>query len=148
MSDTAPAILADDMPESLAEVVAAIGLASTLQLVEHFGGIRLYVPKPDFITESHRIARTIGVAPAKKLAALWGGEFMALPRAEKARRLARNRALLRDYESMSAPQCARKYQLTARTVHLIVSARRSRKKQREHSRPEISTSARRPQRGA
>lgn len=124
MSDISPEPLADDMPESVKDVVGAIGLAATLKLIDRFGGSRVYVPCPEFITEDHDIAQAIGVPLARKLAALCRNERMELPRAAKAIRSARDRALRRDRAGMSASQCARKYQMTERQVYSIVGRAR------------------------
>jgi Mor family transcriptional regulator len=112
--------LAEDLPESLADVVEAIGIAATLKLIERFGGIRIYVPLREHISDDHELARAIGLVAARKLAEIWGKERMPLPRAAKAMRLARDRALRRDYQSISASQCALKYQVTERQVYWIV----------------------------
>lgn len=120
MSDIAPAPLACDLPESLAEVVEAIGLAATLKLIQRYGGVRIYVPQPEHITEEHDLARAIGLEAARQLASIWGGERLPVVRAAKAIRLARDRALRRDYQSMSASQCALRYQLTERQLYEIV----------------------------
>lgn len=112
--------LACDLPESLAEVVRAIGLPATLKLIERFGGVRIYVPQPEHIDEDHPIARAIGLADARTLAGIRGKERMELPRAARALRLVRDRALRRDYESMSESQCALKYQVTERQVRSII----------------------------
>ena len=38
-------LLAVDLPGTLRDIAALIGLPSTLKLVETYGGVRLYVPK-------------------------------------------------------------------------------------------------------
>lgn len=119
MTDTVSTPLSDDLPKSLAEVIDAIGLAATLKLLQRFGGIRIYVPQPAHLTDDHELARAIGLAAARKLARIWGSERMPLPRAARALRLARDRALRLDYQTMSAAQCALKYQLTERQVYWI-----------------------------
>ncbi len=119
MSDTELLVLDEDLPESLAEVVRAIGLASTLKLIQRFGGIRIYVPQPEHIAEDHDLARALGLPAARKLAQIWGSERLPVPRAAKALRLARDRALRRDFKTLSASQCALKYQVTERQVYWI-----------------------------
>lgn len=117
----APALLAVDLPESLVDVVAAIGLPATLKLVERFGGIRLYIPRPEHIECEHPLTQAIGLEAAKKLAAIWLGERPPVPRALYAIRRARDRALRLDYLSMSAAKVALKYQLTERWVYVIAA---------------------------
>jgi Mor family transcriptional regulator len=120
LSDIAPALIAEDLPARLADVAEAIGLVATLKLVTRFGGIRVYVPRPEYITEDHELARAIGLDAARKLAQLCVGERFSVPRAAKAIRRARDRALVRDRRSMSIPQCAHKYRITERQVYWIV----------------------------
>lgn len=117
----APAALDEDLPESLADVALIIGLEATLKLSERFGGIRISIPRPDYLTEDHPLARTVGLEAARKLAKLCVGQRLSVPRAVKAIRRARDRALRRDYVSMSASQCARKYRMTERRVYSIVA---------------------------
>lgn len=63
----------DDLPESLRDVVELIGLAATLKLVEHYGGlIALYVPRE--LEPDHHLARAIGISAARKLASRYGGD--------------------------------------------------------------------------
>lgn len=128
MSDIAPALSAEDLPESVKDVLESIGLEATLKLIERFGGSRVYVPRPDFITEDHDVARAIGVPLARKLAALCRNERMGLPRAAKAISRARDRVLRSDLASMSVSQCARKYKMTERNVYFILGAPRMREK--------------------
>ncbi len=65
----------DDLPESLRDVVALIGLPATLKLVEHFGGlIALYVPRE--IEAEHPIAQAIGITAARKLSGRYGTDCL------------------------------------------------------------------------
>lgn len=111
----------EDLPASLREMVDVIGLQATLQLVEHKGGIRLYVPfemKPE-----HWLARLLGFETAAKLAKYYGGQDpFDIPRALGAVIAARHR-LIRDKYAKGKTQAelAREFNLTERRVRDIVN---------------------------
>ncbi|MBO0664171.1 hypothetical protein LQ948_16170 [Jiella sp. MQZ9-1] len=58
------------------ELLALLGPADFVRLVEAFGGERRYVPKRDDDTE---IAQHLGPAAARKLASAFGGDTIAIP---------------------------------------------------------------------
>ena len=109
----------DELPESLLDVARAIGMPATLKLVERFGGVRVYVPRPEKITEDHVIARTIGFEGALALARICRNESIEIPRAARARRLARDRAIRRESGALSVRELALKYGLSERAIYGI-----------------------------
>jgi Mor family transcriptional regulator len=111
----------EDFPESLAEAVKDIGIPATLKLIKRFGGVRLYVPEPQHITENHVIARTIGLASARAIAKIWPNERPEIPSAARAFRRARDRAILREATSLSKSKLALKYNLSERQLYNILS---------------------------
>lgn len=113
---------ADYMPPSLAELVRLIGLASTLKLVERFGGIRLYVPLEQHLRDSHPIARAIGVDAARTLARDRATETLEIPLAKDYLRRVRDRVMAGQYETKSATELAREYGMTRRNVFYRLGA--------------------------
>lgn len=114
-------LLAEDLPEGIADLVEAIGFAATLKLIEHCPGIRIRPPKEDRLHAEHRLVRAIGFEAARALSRLADGMKIEVPRAAVAIRRARNRAMKRDEETMSQPQLAVKYGLTQRQVRTILN---------------------------
>ncbi len=111
------------LPDSLAEIVEAIGFEATLALVERFGGIPIYLPKDaERIKIDHPLARLLGLDAARRLARARPYELLHVPRATRYLREIRNLALRRDYSEASASAVARKYGLTRRQVFRVAAA--------------------------
>lgn len=113
-------LLAVDLPGTLRDIAALIGLPGTLKLVETYGGVRLYVPKK--LDAEHELARLIGLEQAARLAATYGGELhFDIPRAVAATRAARNRCIKADRASGSTHrQLALANSLTERQIRTIL----------------------------
>lgn len=110
----------DDLPGILRDLVDLIGLTVTLRLVEHYGGVRLYVPvKYD---PEHMLVKLLGAPAAQKLIEHYGGEeHFDVPKAERAIRAVRDRKIRADYTHKSRRQLAREHRLTERQIGNIVS---------------------------
>lgn len=114
-------VLAEDLPEGIADLVDAIGFGATLKLIEHCPGIRIRPPREDRLHAEHRLVRAIGFDAARALSRLAEGLKIEVPRGATAIRRARNRAMKRDEQTMSQPQLALKYGLTQRQVRTILN---------------------------
>lgn len=112
----------DDLPESLRDVVELIGLAATLKLVEHFGGlIALYVPRD--IEPEHPIAVALGITAARKLAAHYGTDCLRnIPRCVNGLRRIRDAEIHARREAGETPaRLALAFGLTERQVWAILA---------------------------
>ena len=109
-----------DLPGSLRDLVELIGLPAALALVEHWGGvIALYVPQE--MHAAHPLARRLGVEAAHKLASVYGGGSITIPRAAHALRRARDREVMRlRAEGLSPRDIAPQVGLTERWVWEIL----------------------------
>ena len=110
----------DDLPGILQDLVELVGLQVTLTLVEHYGGVRLYVPvKYD---PEHVLAKQIGHQAALKLIEMYRGDRFDIPRAEKAMRAVRDWKIREQYwGGKSQRQLAREYGLTDRQIRNILA---------------------------
>ena len=108
------------MNAPLHELVRVLGLPTALRLVEKFGGVRVYLPLAENMTDDNPIAAAIGVDAARDLCALWPQERPYIPRAVQILREERDKALLRDAEELSVPELARKYELTERAIYNVL----------------------------
>lgn len=108
------------LPGILRDIARLIGLPGTLQLVKHYGGVRLYVPKrfdPD-----HVLVKVLGQPAVIKLIEHFGGEaHFDIPKALVAANAVRNAGIRGEYAELSQSQLARKYNLTERQVRNILS---------------------------
>ena len=103
----------------LQDLVELIGLHPTMQLVQAYGGVRLYVPKLA-LEADHPLARLIGSEAAKKLQAMYGGEpHFDIPKAERALRAVRDAEICRQRLNTSVRLLALEYRLTERQIRTI-----------------------------
>lgn len=74
----------DSWPESMLEMAAHIGAYRTLQLVDVFGGMRIYIPLDPEKGKSYgrrgSIVDAVGIGAAAKLSAIYGSEYYFVPR--------------------------------------------------------------------
>lgn len=111
----------DLLPSLLQDFVRLIGLVATMQLVERFGGLRIYIPANP--TPEHHFAQLIGFDNLVKLAQVYGREdHFQLPKAERALIALRDAKILADYGPKSVRQLAAEHRLTERHVTRIVAA--------------------------
>jgi len=104
------------LPESLHDMMAVISLQSLLILIKTQGGTRVIIPKN--IKPDHWLVGLIGMDDVKKLAALYGGELVKMPRCTKLLALARDIKILQDRRArLSGAQLALKYGMTERGIH-------------------------------
>ena len=97
------------------ELLSAIGQEATVKLVSNFGGLRLYVPQTPRPADA--IARCVGFSNALKLARVWGGDRMDVPRPA----LRRARILDLRARGMSVEAIARELQCTTRRVYQVLA---------------------------
>lgn len=114
----------DDLPESLRDVVELIGLAATLRLVEHYGGlIKLYVPRE--MEPDHHLARAIGLTAARKLAERYGADCVtSIPRCADGIRRLRDAEIVRRAAKETPAALALLYGMTERNVWYILAQAR------------------------
>lgn len=109
------------LPESLRVKAKRIGLAASIKLVDHFGGInQLYIPER--MTRDHVIARMIGYEAACILSEDYGGDYIDVPRCVKALRMIRDDEIWqRCKQGGETPRnVCRDYNLTERQVWIII----------------------------
>ena len=108
------------LPDSLVEMVEAIGMEDTLRIVKEFGGTRLFVPKR--VTFQHKLADFLGIEQARRLSHYFAGENLSIPRMAMAIRAKRNREIVRRYDAGdSARLLARAYKMTERRIRTILN---------------------------
>ncbi len=102
----------------LQRLAAAIGLELTLRLVEQCGGVPTYFPKD--LAPHHWLVELLGREAARSAIEVLGpGEHHTLPRGLVALRVARNRQMRKDRETMSVRSIAKRYGMSRRGVQLL-----------------------------
>lgn len=113
------------LPPRLQVFVRTIGLPATMLMVEHFGGMRIYIPATP--SPDHPYADLIGWDNFARLCREIGidgtGDRFLLPRAQRALNAVRNAQICADYRGgKSARTLASEHRLTERHIERIVSA--------------------------
>lgn len=123
MTQTFP-IPIDLLPPLLQEFERLVGLQATMALVRRWGGLRVYFPTPERVTEDHPYAAVIGVEALLKLAEEYGGlPHFQLPKAERALQAVRNARIAAEYATCkTAREIGAEYGLTEGQVVRIVAA--------------------------
>ncbi|MEX8193586.1 Mor transcription activator family protein [Comamonas guangdongensis] len=113
----------DLLPPLLQEFERLVGLQTTMALVQKWGGLRVYFPTPERVTEEHPYAAVIGIDALLKLAEEYGGlPHFQLPKAERALQAVRNARIAADYATnKTAREIAAEYGLTEGQVVRIVA---------------------------
>ncbi|CAM4371156.1 Mor transcription activator family protein [Comamonas aquatilis] len=113
----------DLLPPLLQEFERLVGLQATMALVQKWGGLRVYFPTPERVTEDHPYAAVIGMDALFKLAEEYGGlPHFQLPKAERALQAVRNARIAAEYATnKTAREIAAEYGLTEGQVVRIVA---------------------------
>lgn len=103
------------------EIVDLVGLGNALELVSHWGGRELSVPKK--MHRLHPIALTIGLDPALRLSQGMGGQRLRLPLERNALLELRNEMIVKESrEGMSITRLGHRYGLTRSAITKILRA--------------------------
>lgn len=111
------------LPGVLREMTGLIGLPATMQIVQRHGGTRLWVPAlVETLAPDHKLVKLVGMAAARKLSKQYGCETLEIPKAERALRAIRDKAIREQWPTKSQSQLAREYNLTERQVRTILNS--------------------------
>ncbi|MCW8351236.1 hypothetical protein [Citrobacter portucalensis] len=107
--------LVSKLPDMVIEIIALIGLNSTMKLIKSFGGTTFPIGKGiRFLGGSNakRLRAILSEAEIKELSIYFDGVPLYLPRCDRALREIRNRVFLKEYHAMkdagaSSLQCMR-----------------------------------------
>jgi hypothetical protein len=102
------------------ELLLCIGYRPTMELLQGWGGRKLYVPHD--IPPDHPLSMRLGPYLSGRIAALYGGSTLELPQVTGALRESRNQEIRRRYlAGESKAEIAKSFGLSARMVRKIVS---------------------------
>lgn len=74
----------DDLPKALVEVAEIVGRDAALDLAQACGGQRIYVPRPEALSEDGPLVRALGREDGVRIAAAMAGSRLQVPRARRA----------------------------------------------------------------
>lgn len=111
-----------ELPASLTDIADLIGLPATLDLVDAWGGVRMYFPSPRALSDVHPLVQVLGGETAVRLCERFGGTDVLLPRALDALRRARDRLIHHEHaQGASGRTLALRYRLSERRLWEILA---------------------------
>lgn len=110
------------LPPSMQWLVKAVGLTAAMKLVKsHGGGTPIYIPMT--VQLDHRLLYLIGMEAYTALVAEYGGDYLEVPRCDRALRVLTYRNIRREYaDGVSQNTLALKYEFTVRHIREILGA--------------------------
>lgn len=102
------------LPGQLRPVAEICGFDQVEALVEHFGGMRLYVPS---VAVSAAVARKCGTAVASALHRIYGGDYVVVPLARSLATARKHNAIKSDRRPAS--EIARAWHMSVNSVYRI-----------------------------
>lgn len=108
----------------LGEIAEVAGLQAALAVVERWGGIRLYVPEPDKLRDTHPMVEAVGADAAQAIAQRFQREEILVPRTPTLVRAARDRRIRAEHDpdaGVSASVLAQRWGLSLRMVRYILA---------------------------
>lgn len=107
------------LPRVAIQLARQIGIGPTMTLLSEYGGIPVWVPAR--MPADHPLALLLGHEAALGLAAMYGGEYLTVPRAAAAMRCTRDRQIVAAYDSgTTVSDLARQYRMTTRNIWTIL----------------------------
>jgi len=126
------------LPASVRKLVVLLGYVPTMQVIQHFGGERLYVPTTMSRRAGARLLAALGTKAAGTLVAARGGKVLEVPLptsiSRRVARPVRDTAVRVEFDAAIAAGTAKhqaiaalvsRYEITARTVWRILADRRA-----------------------
>jgi hypothetical protein len=117
---------ATHFPESMQEIVQAIGVESMLKLAKDYGGSTVGIPTSRNLTRNHPVVRLLGEVKALALAKIVGGSRLIVPTCRSVNCAIRDAEILEQRENGKTVRwLSRTYGVTERQVMHILQHQRS-----------------------
>lgn len=119
-------ILTDDeiiglMPKSFAFIANLVGIPQALNIIDNYGGTKIFIPSKHALGIQHEFARVIGLNSLRILANQCGNNTIEIPMGTPITIAMRNRMIRNMSQNESHSKLARKFGVTMRTIRSIVS---------------------------
>lgn len=120
-------IHASHFPESMQQIVQAIGIDSALALARTYGGSKVWIPTADKLAEVHPVAQLLGMDQALALARIVGGSRLQVPLCQSVNDAIRNAQIVERWQAGdTARQISRTFNMTERGVMYVLEHARVR----------------------
>ena len=110
------------MPKNFIFIARLIKVENALNLIDAFGGTKVFTPKRQALNVHSELAQVIGLNRLQLLADQLGNETIEVPMGTPITVAMRNRAIRKEATTMSKEKLARKFSVTLRTIRSIVNA--------------------------
>lgn len=111
------------MPKNFIFIARLIKVENALNLIEAFGGTKIFIPRRQALNVNTELAQVIGLSKLQMLADQLGNETIEIPMGTPITVAMRNRAIRKDYAAkMTKPQLARKFSVTLRTIRSVINS--------------------------
>ena len=109
------------MPKNFIFIARLIKVENALNLIDAFGGTKVFIPKRQALNVHSELAQVIGLNRLQLLADQLGNETIEVPMGTPITVAMRNRAIREQAPTMSKEKLARKFSVTLRTIRSIVN---------------------------
>ena len=110
------------MPKNFIFIARLIKVENALNLIDAFGGTKVFIPKRQALNVHSELAQVIGLNRLQLLADQLGNETIEVPMGTPITVAMRNRAISEQAPTMSKEKLARKFSVTLRTIRSIVNS--------------------------
>lgn len=109
------------MPKNFVFITKLISVDNALNLIEAYGGTKIFIPKCHALNVHSELAQTIGLSNLQALSEQLGNETIEIPMGTPITVAMRNRKIRDLAQTMSNEKLARKFNVTLRTIRSIVN---------------------------
>jgi hypothetical protein len=110
------------MPKNFIFIARLIKVENALNLIDAFGGTKIYIPIRQALNVNSELAQVIGLSKLQLLADQLGNDHIEIPMGTPITVAMRNRAIRKEAPTMSKEKLARKFSVTLRTIRSIVNS--------------------------
>ena len=110
------------MPKNFIFIARLIKVENALNLIDAFGGTKIYIPIRQALNVNSELAQVIGLSKLQLLADQLGNDHIEIPMGTPITVAMRNRAIREQAPTMSKEKLARKFSVTLRTIRSIVNS--------------------------
>ncbi|ENW79736.1 hypothetical protein F909_02839 [Acinetobacter sp. ANC 3929] len=110
------------MPKNFIFIARLIKVENALNLIDGFGGTKIYIPVRQALNVNSKLAQVIGFNNLQLLSDQLGNNHIEIPMGTPITVAMRNRAIRKQASTMSKEKLARKFSVTLRTIRSIVNS--------------------------
>ncbi|ENX33902.1 hypothetical protein F889_02566 [Acinetobacter colistiniresistens] len=110
------------MPKNFIFIARLIKVENALNLIDGFGGTKIYIPVRQALNVNSKLAQVIGFSNLQLLSDQLGNNHIEIPMGTPITVAMRNRAIRKQASTMSKEKLARKFSVTLRTIRSIVNS--------------------------